>query len=46
MGLEVGAITPEEIAVAVVAEMISVRRNAHPGWNPLSKSLFAAGVMK
>ncbi len=46
MGLDVGAITPEEIAVAVVAEMIGVRRNAHPGWNPLSKSLFAAGAMK
>jgi len=28
IGLDVGAITPEEIAVAVVAEMIAVRRNA------------------
>lgn len=27
-GLEVGALTPEEIAVAVVAQMIAVRRNA------------------
>ncbi len=46
MGLEVGAITPEEIAVSVVAEMIGMRRNAQPGWNPLSKSVFAAGILK
>ena len=28
MGLEIGAVSPEEIAVSVVAEMIAVRRNA------------------
>jgi xanthine dehydrogenase accessory factor len=28
IGLEIGAVTPEEIAVAIVAEMIAVKRNA------------------
>ena len=28
MGLDIGAISPEEIAISVVAEMIAVRRNA------------------
>jgi len=30
IGLEIGAVTPEEIAVAIVAEMIAVRRQALP----------------
>jgi xanthine dehydrogenase accessory factor len=40
MGFEIGAITPEEIAIAVVAEMIAVRRNADSDWRSLSKSIF------
>jgi xanthine dehydrogenase accessory factor len=41
MGFDIGAITPEEIAVAVVAEMIAVRRMPNSEWRKLSKSLFA-----
>ena len=41
MGFEIGAITPEEIAISVVAEMIAVRREPGSDWRALSKSLFA-----
>ena len=39
MGLEIAAITPEEIAVSVAAEMIAVRRSAESNWRALSKSV-------
>jgi xanthine dehydrogenase accessory factor len=41
MGLEIGAISPEEIAVSVAAEMIAVRRNPPSSWRALSMSIFA-----
>jgi xanthine dehydrogenase accessory factor len=40
MGLEIGAISPEEIAVSVAAEMIAVRRSAKSEWRALSKSIY------
>lgn len=40
MGFEIGAVSPEEIAISVVAEMIAARRNPEPGWRSLSKSIF------
>jgi xanthine dehydrogenase accessory factor len=41
MGFDIGAISPEEIAVSVVAEMIAVRRAPESNWRALSKSIFA-----
>jgi xanthine dehydrogenase accessory factor len=46
MGLEIGAISPEEIAISVAAEMVAVRRNAESDWRALSKSLFAGESRK
>lgn len=40
MGFEIGAVTPEEIAVSVVAEMIAMRRNPDTDWKQLSKSVY------
>jgi len=41
MGLEIGAETPEEIAISVVGEMIAMRRAPDVDWRSLSKSVFA-----
>ena len=41
MGLEIGAISPEEIAISVAAEMIAVRRGPPSNWRALSMSIFA-----
>jgi xanthine dehydrogenase accessory factor len=41
MGLEIGAITPEEIAISVVGEMIAVRRAPDKEWRSVAKSIFA-----
>jgi xanthine dehydrogenase accessory factor len=39
MGLEIGAISPEEIAISVAAEMIAIRRDPEGNWRSLSKSV-------
>ena len=44
MGLDIGAISPEEIAIAVAAEMIAVRRNAASHWRELSLSVLAGNA--
>jgi xanthine dehydrogenase accessory factor len=41
MGLEIGAITPEEIAISIVGEMIAMRRAPESDWRTVSKSIFA-----
>ena len=41
MGLDIGAITPEEIVISIVAEMIAMRRAPESDWRSLSKSIFA-----
>ncbi len=46
MGLEIGAESPEEIAISVVAEMIAVRRSPNADWKALSKSVFAHEHLK
>jgi xanthine dehydrogenase accessory factor len=42
MGLDIGAISPEEIAISVAAEMIAVRRGAESKWRALSMSVFGS----
>lgn len=46
MGLEIGAETPEEIAVSVVAEMIALRRAPDSDWRTFSKSIFTSDKLQ
>ncbi len=46
MGFEIGAITPEEIAVSIMAEMIAMRRAPDADWRSLSKSIFASESLR
>src|SRR5580658_5631658 len=46
MGLEIGAESPEEIAISVVAEMIAARRLPEGEWRQSSKSIFAHEKLK
>ena len=45
LGLAIGAATPEEIAVSVVAQLIAVRRGerVEPGWVPPARGAAGAG---
>ena len=46
MGLDIGAITPEEIGVSIVAEMIAMRRAPESDWRALSKSVFTSESLR
>jgi xanthine dehydrogenase accessory factor len=43
MGLDIGAISPEEIAISVTADMIAIRRNPASDWRALSLSVSKQG---
>jgi xanthine dehydrogenase accessory factor len=46
MGFEIGAVSPEEIAISVAAEMIAMRRDPDGNWRTLSKSIFLDGRLR
>jgi xanthine dehydrogenase accessory factor len=46
MGFDIGAITPEEIAISVVSEMIAARRAPESEWRTLSKSIFTSPSLR
>lgn len=46
MGFDIGAESPEEIAVSVVAEMIAVRRRPEGDWKQISKSVYLSDKLR
>jgi xanthine dehydrogenase accessory factor len=46
IGLDIGAITPQEIAVSIVAELIAVRHGKLPGPDAVPVSLKWEGALK
>jgi xanthine/CO dehydrogenase XdhC/CoxF family maturation factor len=46
MGLDIGALSPEEIAVSIVAELVAVRRNADAAGHKRLKLESASTVEK
>ena len=44
--MAISALTPEEIAVSIVAEMIAMRRAPESDWRKLSKSIFTSESLR